>query len=127
MVPCFFTFFALVQILVCPLRPKKKFLPDFFVEIDFFFLVLFCFFIFPNLCVALKLQCQVFAKHALKKFLEFLCFGTFRIKLSQIMGSLHRQVAVLVPDEKPNCFDFGRKKKFQSKTRQLSSGTSRDT
>ena len=25
------------------------------------------------------------------------------------MGSLHRQVAVLVPDEKLNCFEFGQK------------------
>ena len=28
------------------------------------------------------------------------------------MGSLHRQVAVLVPDGKLNCFDFGQKKEI---------------
>ena len=32
-----------------------------------------------------------------------------------LMGSLHRQVAVLVPDEKVNCFDFGKKKLFKTK------------
>ena len=34
-----------------------------------------------------------------------------------LMGSLHRQVALLVPDEKLNCFDFWRKKFFHNKTR----------
>ena len=31
------------------------------------------------------------------------------------MGSLHRQVAVVVQDEKLNCFDFGQKKNFKTK------------
>ena len=34
---------------------------------------------------------------------------------SVAMGSLHRQVAVLVPDKKLNCFDFGKKKLFKTK------------
>ena len=49
-----------------------------------------------------------------------------KVLILRTMGSHHRQVAILVPDEKLNCFDFGQKK-FQNKRRQLSSGTSRDT
>ena len=53
---------------------------------------------------------------AFKNVLNY-CFALSSLQGIKIIGSLHRLVVVLVPDEKLNCFDFRRIFFFQNKMR----------